>query len=111
MPTIKNPDPKRCYEAVWGDFRHHQCHRRGIIEAEGKRWCKQHSPEAVRARNEKRKAESEVKMAKWNYYSRLEVWQKSAPNIIKRIAEGHNDPRSLAQEYMAKEPKLKEIEQ
>ena len=34
----------------------HSCSRRGPIEREGKRWCKQHDPVAVKKRLEERRA-------------------------------------------------------
>lgn len=49
----------------WGAFHPHQCPRSGTIERAGKWYCKQHDPEAVKARSEERSArwerESSVK--------------------------------------------------
>lgn len=49
---ITRRDPGRCYKDVWDQFHSHQCCRRGSIEEDGKRWCRQHLPSAVKARNE-----------------------------------------------------------
>ena len=48
-------DPKRCQEHVpdstgWG---FPQCSRRWTVEEDGGKWCKQHSPSAVKARQKK----------------------------------------------------------
>lgn len=50
---------QRCCENVFDGWHHHPCSRKGVIERDGKWYCKQHDPEAVKAR----RAASD---AKWN---------------------------------------------
>lgn len=94
------PDYTRCCELVMGPeryFNSHQCRRKrghGPDEA----YCKQHDPAVVAARREKQearwKAEFNRDRIQWNGKVFLEALQQ--------IADGHNDPRGLAQEVIAK---------
>ena len=83
----------------------HQCERRGKIERDGNLWCKQHDPEAEKARrqkwNEKYEAERAAQKLKWDH----QAWVKEAVEVARQIAQGHNDPMTLAREYIAREPK------
>ena len=49
-------DPSRCSAAVadFSGYRFNQCRRKGVVEQGGKLWCKQHNPDAVKARSEVR---------------------------------------------------------
>lgn len=49
------PTSNRCSASVYRDhgLRHDRCERRGVVEEGGKRWCRQHAPSAVAARNAK----------------------------------------------------------
>ena len=42
----------RCQQRVFADYHLHQCTRKGVVGEEGKVWCKQHLPSAVKARRE-----------------------------------------------------------
>jgi|TARA_R100000049_G_C1928320_1_gene72462 hypothetical protein len=63
----------QCAKAVWhpvGSWGHSAgCTRNATIERNGKWWCWQHDPEAVKKRREKRDAEGDAehdaKMARW----------------------------------------------
>jgi len=48
----------QCCVSVWteGSYCEHQCSRRGVIERDGKRYCKQHDPMRKKAAEDKRKA-------------------------------------------------------
>lgn len=49
--TTTQPCSAKVYEPQsW--MHSHQCTRRGMIEEDGKRWCKQHSPSSTKARHE-----------------------------------------------------------
>ena len=37
-------DPEYCSAAVWDEWSHHQCKRKGRLEEHGVKWCKQHLP-------------------------------------------------------------------
>jgi predicted NBD/HSP70 family sugar kinase len=48
------PDSPRCSKRVWsGSWDKLPCSRRGVIERDGKWYCKQHDPVAVKERNDK----------------------------------------------------------
>ena len=78
----------------WHD---HQCQKAGKVQdANGIWWCGQHDPEAVKRREEKR---SEKFEAEWKANNRKWALQFAAPKFrdaLRLIANGHNDPRSLA---------------
>ena len=46
------PTPVRCEKHVWGsiDFHGHQCHKKAVVEREGKHYCKLHDPIAMKAK-------------------------------------------------------------
>ena len=57
-------------------------------------WCKQHNPEAVKA---KREARDKAWKAKWAAERREGAFKAECQSAIRAIASGHNDPRELAQ--------------
>lgn len=94
------PDPKLCCESVSDSGRSmltHQCRRKRGWGPEGA-YCKQHSPESVAARRADEEARYQEKRLKWKY----EANGEPAVSLLKQIAEGHNDPRSAAQEFLKK---------
>jgi len=94
-------DTSRCAAHVsgagWGGS---QCQRKATCDPneDGKpTTCKQHSDSSMNARREKQRAAQETDMAKWQE-------RYAAPRMraaLQKIADGHNDPRSLAQEVLA----------
>jgi hypothetical protein len=94
------PDLTRCCEEVTryiGGWPHYgQCARkRGFGPDQA--YCKQHDPEAAAKRR------AEVEAREWARYnkSRLEWAGPRFFAVLEKIANGHNDPRSLAQEAIA----------
>lgn len=94
-PRGHAPDFKRCCENLHDRFHPggYQCTRpRG--HGPDKAYCKQHDPAAVAARREKsqRKYYDEMnkKQSQWHGPKFLAV--------LRKIADGHNDPRSIARE-------------
>jgi hypothetical protein len=89
------PDPSRCCAEVSAGWHYSQCSRkRGYGPEEA--YCKTHDPVAVKARND-------AQSAKWNAeWAEAEAKRKLANNAqnfldaLRLIADGHNDPRSLA---------------
>ena len=73
---------KRVYSGERWDFGGHPCSRKGTVERDGRWWCKQHDPEAMKAREAKRdaayRAEQEVK----------EATIRSAQALIDRLGAG-----------------------
>lgn len=94
------PDMTRCCEEVTryiGNWPHSgQCARKRGYGPDGA-YCKQHDPEAAA----KRKAEVDEREAvRWRK-QRLEWAGPRFYVVLKQIADGHNDPRSIAREAIA----------
>ncbi len=70
-----------------------QCSKKRGYGPEGA-YCKQHDPEAVKARSAAIRARS---TQKWNE-QRYDWHGRTFFQALSQIAEGHNDPRTLAQE-------------
>lgn len=111
------PEPGRCRAGMHTSGRSlssHQCSRKAkvtrtvkyhgkVIEVE---YCGLHDPVAVKAKREAREAKWQTQ---WNA-ERAEAAEKKrqtdlrndALDALKQIASGHNDPRTLALETLAK---------
>ena len=98
-------DPNRCAEGVstgdgWGYF---QCSRKRGHGPE-QAYCKQHDPDAVKAKREARRAKwrAEYDAKDKAREAELAATQlgKDAIAALQAIADGHNDPRGLAQSVM-----------
>lgn len=89
------PDTTRCCELVSDSngWRYHQCSRKRGYGPE-KAYCKQHDPEAVKARREASDAKYNAQINKLRY----EWHGRKFFDVLKIIADGHNDPRTLARE-------------
>lgn len=98
-PDGHKPDYSRCCEEVgrdmgrWTSFG--QCTRaRG--HGPDKAYCKQHDPDVAKARREKVAADQKAK-----YYADMK--RAHGPSFLatlRKIADGHNDPRTLATEIV-----------
>lgn len=86
-----------CYNSVSRDF--YQCARKKAVEVDGIGYCTQHSPQkaaerkaAVFARDEERRRKAERQ------------WTRPAEyrEALRAIANGHNDPRQIARDTLAK---------
>ena len=93
----------RCTETVHDkySFRGRQCSKPAAVERDGRMYCKVHDPEAIKARRD-------ASYAKWKAENARQFSQKqferAAVDAIQQIANGHNDPRALAQSIMATKP-------
>lgn len=90
----------RCCEEVYRDdrwARGHQCNRKNGHGPEGL-YCKQHDPAVVKAR---RSEQSRKDYEKQNE-DRKNSHGKNFYNVLKQIADGHNDARTLASETLSK---------
>jgi hypothetical protein len=96
----------RCDTHVSSGFRSHQCARNGVVERDGKFYCKQHDPVAVRQRDADRSAAWDAqwaaKEAQRKEAARIAALQIDAVAALREIAAGHNDPKALAVEVLAK---------
>jgi hypothetical protein len=74
-----------------------QCSRKKVIERDGVGYCKQHDPEAEKARDAVRR-EREMAEAR----TRERQWKRPLEyrDALREIANGHNDPRTVAREAL-----------
>ena len=72
----------------------HQCSRKAKKDG----FCKQHHPDTVAARDKKSQEKAD---ADWGEV-RYKIHGKSFYKILVEIRDGHNDPRQLATEILAK---------
>lgn len=94
------PDLSRCCVEIADTStrftRYRQCTRKHGFGPDGA-YCKQHDPEAVA----RRKAEVEKRDAERYLKQRLEWAGPRFFAVLKQIADGHNDPRTIALEAIA----------
>lgn len=103
------PDLTKCahkvvrYERGWP--RYSQCSRKNGHGPHGA-YCGQHDPDAVAKRAEARdaawRAEREAQRNTAEAARKLEAFREAAVAAIRQIAAGHNDPRQLAADVIAK---------
>lgn len=108
-PTGVAEDPKRCVKSLMDRWHPggYQCTRPRGHGPDGC-YCKQHDPAAVAARTVVRDAAYSAKLAADNLRRQKAEAGAKALDALKQIADGHNDPRSLAQELLDQFPALKE---
>jgi hypothetical protein len=97
----RKPDYARCAASVADGGRmvtSSQCRRKNGHGSEGA-WCKQHDPQAIAA---KRKSELAARKKAWDNASRKAAFIAESQDAIRAIAEGHNDPMTLAREILAR---------
>ena len=94
-PVGMRPDLTRCCEEVRipHGWQYYQCARKRGHGPDGE-YCKQHDPAAVKARKEKSEAEWRAKFNK----ERVKYYGATFLKVLQEIADGHNDPRTLAKE-------------
>lgn len=111
----RRPDLTQCRAVVYpretyGAFHGYQCPRKAVVfrcveHHEGEiGFCRQHDPEAVRARRKAQEdrwnAEWEERKAQAERERRQREAQTAAKTALEQIAAGHNDPRTLAAEVL-----------
>lgn len=108
-PKGRKPDFDLCCEDVYPrDYGpSHQCANKAKHDPDhtGKPTaCGSHSDAARKKRAIKRKASYLADKARWDKRGRAHDFTSEAKALIKRIADGHNDPRTAAMELVAKYP-------
>ena len=99
-PSGIKPDFEHCCEETYNvtSRRFYQCSRkRG--HGPGLAYCKQHDPIAVKAKKDAREA---AWREKWEREKRIRDRPFAYADALKAIADGHNDPRTLARETLEK---------
>ena len=78
--------------------RWHHCKRKGVVSEGGKKWCKQHAPSSVKARQAKSdarfKADQDRRLAPYTEAKRLRAVNEE---LLKAIGALPAKPRSLAE--------------
>lgn len=100
FPSGHAPDYSRCCESVVPPGRGviaRQCSKKRGHGPDGA-YCTSHNPEAAKRRDEERsrKHAEETKRLRYQWSGRQFY------EVLKQIAEGHNDPRALARETLKK---------
>lgn len=113
------PSPKYCCRSVHESGRgvnFHQCHfkpktYRLVRSSKGVKkygFCSLHDPETVlkkkKERNEKWDREWALKQAMWKREEETNKARAACVEAMKKIRDGHNDPRALAREVLAMFP-------
>ena len=78
-----------------------KCSKPPVVERDGKMYCKMHDPVAAKARRDASYAKWQAEFVR---HSATIKFERAAQKAIEQIAEGHNDPRALAQSVMAMKP-------
>lgn len=81
----------RCSARVFHQYRYESCKRRGVIEEDGKMWCRQHAPSTVRKRedrrrcwdNESKERDRKRRLSHWNHV--IGKLEKHAPELVGQV--------------------------
>jgi hypothetical protein len=109
--ATKFPDGKpRCRARVHtGRVGFNQCGNRGKVQGEGGFWwCATHDPAAEAKRAAAASAKHEAEQAASRRRWALQAGAREFLDALRAIRAGHNDPRTLATEVLAKFPELEE---
>ena len=93
-------EKQKCSERVFRGYRYYPCSRLGRYEHEGKFYCKQHYPPNVAARKAEQQKKSKKALTSYHEKVRRAEVAERFESVLRQIAEGHNDPRSLAQKIL-----------
>lgn len=94
-PRGHDPDFSRCCESIYGALGSHGGHQCNRPRGHGPNgaYCKQHDPEAVKARRDAATAKYNAQLNEERY-----KWHgRTFFDALSKIADGHNDARGLAQ--------------
>lgn len=83
-------DTKRCCTDVYGEWSSHQCQRKWKVKVGGKRYCNQHNPTAVKAREDERSKvyhkETDTRRRQWLCTEEL-AGIEFEPGVIREVIE------------------------
>jgi len=91
-----------CNACVQGDWTSGPCGKKPKHDPDAKgrpTRCGMHSAEAIARRKAKSEARYQAQRAKWDRAREQDRLRREALQIVRRIAEGHNDPRGIASEW------------
>lgn len=85
-----------CDTHIYSGFRSHRCTRNGVVERDGKFYCKKHDPVAVRQRDDARRvawaAERNVEEAQRKEAARIAALRVDAAAALRKIAAAPTNP-------------------
>lgn len=98
-------NPSQCAAGCYGErVTYWQCSKKGHLAYGGHLWCSTHFPPNVKKREDalaaKRQTEAVACNAHWKQVEMDRKQKEAALEACRRIAEGHDDPRSLARAVM-----------
>lgn len=112
ISQVKNADAPRCVACVMGQFNSYQCLSPGKEQDEnGLWWCNRHSPSADKKYYERESAKDKKRQElldqsrvadkiKRDNITRKENFHNVMLEALRKIASGHNDPRTLAKDLL-----------
>lgn len=105
----KGYDATRCAETVMGDFHGHQCTRPAVVHRDGIGYCRQHDPEAVRAKREAQNAKWQAEWARNAAKRRIVSLRSALADAALAYVESYYAPERRA-ELTALATKVREAE-
>ena len=100
-----------CNESVMSNLCSHPCGKAPKYDPDANgnpTKCGHHSAAAKARRKAKRDAANEAEKARWRQKRESAEMAKEAQEIVCRIAEGYNDPRSLCMDWVARKQEFSE---
>ena len=94
-----------CAEAVFSGYRHRPCGKTAKYDPDGNgnpTRCGHHSAAAKERRRKKKEERDAAWRRKFDRNSKLRKLNKEMPEIIQKIADGHNDPRGLCLDWLTR---------
>ncbi len=105
----RKPNMAQCRASVWDRqvwSRDYQCSRKAtcerVVDGQTYGFCKQHDPVVGEARRKETHQRWDREAAERAENRRIEALMPECKAALEKIAAGHNDPRSLAIEILAK---------
>ena len=106
----KKQDPTRCCKEVSTrrGWHWYQCSRKGVVEREGKKYCKQHDPDRVKNQRKKSELKYRVKSLKNGLLYSYAATGREAYRLFKKYGR-ISYPPELSEEIKVVEDALDEI--
>jgi len=91
-----SPDPEKCQAVVSEGWPPGQCSRKGVVEEDGKLWCRQHTPSAVKKRLSETEKRWEAKFEERRRRDRDRAWNMVIREIQKLNPKLAEEVRKMA---------------
>jgi hypothetical protein len=83
-PAMSDTNQQKCSYQIFGSYRYRPCVRNGVIEREGKLYCRQHDPVAKNEAQERRRVKYQAELDEQMKKHRLIV---AAPALLEALEE------------------------